>query len=333
MRKKSLFLLSCILVFAWAGVCRAYDPFPVGPQDKSRDGEVILLAQAGPAEASYPAYTGPKKRIAVTKFENKVTGVYGNWRLGDGFAEMLITELMRTGQFVVVERQALQDVLGEQELGQSGAVRKETASKVGQILGAQIIVRGVVSEFTLNESGTGGGLGIAGFRVGGRSSNAHVAVDIRLVDTTTGQVLQSHSAVGKAESSGVSVGVSRGDVDFGADTFKSTPLGQATREAIQDAVRFIIANMESMPFSAKVVKVEGNKVYINAGSLMNIRNGTRFYAYSVGEDIVDPDTGLKLGADEKLIGTVEVREVQDKFSTGFLQSGSGLKRGDVLKLQ
>ena len=331
MSKKSVFLLICILAFAGIGVCHAFDQVPV--EDKNQPSEVLILAQAGPAEPSYPVYTGPKKRIAVTKFENKVTGVYGNWRLGDGFAEMLTTELMRTGQFVVVERQALQDVLGEQELGQSGTVRKETAAKVGQVLGAQIIIRGVVSEFTLNESGTGGGLGIAGFRVGGRSSNAHVAVDIRLVDTTTGQVLQSHSAIGKAESSGVSVGVSRGDVDFGAETFRNTPLGQATREAIQDAVRFIIANMEAVPFSAKVVKVEGNKVYINAGSQMNIQTGLRFFAYSVGEDIVDPDTGLKLGADEKLIGTVEVGEVQDKYSIGFLQSGDGLKRGDVLKLQ
>jgi curli biogenesis system outer membrane secretion channel CsgG len=330
MSKKTLLFLAVLII--------AFSSVAVGAADqssvvKAAGPGVIMLAQAGPAEASYPVYTGPKKRIAVTKFENKVKGVYGNWNLGDGFSEMLTTELMKTGQFVVVERQALQDIVGEQELGQTGLVRKETAAKVGQVLGAQIIVRGVVSEFTLNESGGGGGIGIAGFRIGGKSSNAHVAVDIRLVDTTTGQVLQSHSAVGKAESSGLSVGVSRGDVDFGADTFKNTPLGQATRQAIQDAVRFIIINMETVPFSAKVVKVEGSKIYINAGSLMNIRSGVKFFAYSVGEDIVDPDTGLKLGADEKLIGTVEVREVQDKFSIGFLQSGNGLKRGDVLKLQ
>ncbi len=333
MRRKPLLLLVCIMFAFSVTVASAFDQVS-GVNAGSP--EVMMLAQANPSdspEQPWPAYTGPKKRIAVTKFENKVTGVYGNWKLGDGFSEMLTTELMKTGQFVVVERQALQDVLGEQELGQSGVVRKETAAKVGQVLGAQIIIRGVVSEFTLNESGGGAGIGIAGFRVGGRSSNAHVAVDIRLVDTTTGQVLQSHSAVGKAESSGVSVGVSRGDVDFGADTFKSTPLGQATRQAIRDAVQFIILNMERMPFSAKVIKIEGNKVYINAGSQMNIRNGFKFYAYSVGEDIVDPDTGLKLGADEKLAGTVEVRDVQDKYSVGFLTSGSGLKRGDILKLK
>lgn len=333
MRKKPLLFLAGVICAIGVATASAYE------QDaavKAGSPEVMLLAQAdssASAEQRWPAYTGPKKRIAVTKFENKVRGTYGNWRLGDGFAEMLTTELMKTGQFVVVERQALQDVLGEQELGQSGVVRKETAAKVGQVLGAQIIVRGVVSEFTLNESGGGAGIGIAGFRLGGRSSNAHVAVDIRLVDTTTGQVLQSHNAVGKAESSGVNVGVSKGDVDFGAAAFQNTPLGQATRQAIRDAVQFIILNMERMPFTAKVVKVEGNKVYINAGSQMNVKHGFKFYAYSVGEDIVDPDTGLKLGADEKLAGTVEVRDVQEKYSIGLLVSGNGLKRGDVLKLQ
>ncbi len=333
MKNKPLLFLVCIICAL--GVTAA---FALGQASALNAGgpEVMMLAQAdlsGSPEHTWPAYTGPKKRIAVTKFENKVTGVYGNWRLGDGFAEMLTTELMKTGQFVVVERQALQDVLGEQELGQSGVVRKESAAKVGQVLGAQIIIRGVVSEFTLNESGGGGGIGIAGFRVGGRSSNAHVAVDIRLIDTTTGQVLQSHNAVGKAESSGVNVGVSRGNVDFGAAAFQNTPLGQATRQAIHDAVHFIMLNMERMPFTAKVVKVEGNKVYINAGSQMNIKHGFKFSAYSVGEDIVDPDSGLKLGADEKLAGTVEVRDVQEKYSIGSLMSGSGLKRGDVLKLQ
>lgn len=330
MDKKYVLLLIGIISIFSAGFSYA--------GDSTRGGNILLAQTEQEGQAPQPAtvyapYTGPKKRIAVTSFENKVTGVYGNWKLGDSFSEMLTTELVKSGRFVVIERQALKDVLGEQELGQSGAVKKETAAKVGQVLGAQIIVRGVVSEFQLNESGGGGGIGFGGFRIGKKSSNAHVAVDIRLVDTETGQVLQSHNAVGKAESSGMSVGLSKGNMDFAAESFQSTPLGQATRQAIQDAVSFIIANMEAVPFTAKVVKVDGNKVYINAGASMNISTGLKFYAYSVGESIVDPDTGLKLGADEKLIGSVEVREVQDKYSIGYLSSGKGLKRGDVLKLQ
>lgn len=286
------------------------------------------------SETNYPAYSGPKKRIAVTKFDNKAHGNWGNWQVGDGMAEMLTTELMNTGRFIVVERNALQDVVDEQKLGQSGLVQKDTVTKIGQILGAQIIVRGVVSEFEQNESGGGKGISFGGISLGHKSANAHVAVDIRLIDTTSGQVLYSHNAAGRAESSSMSLGVNLGGVSFGGDEFKKTPIGQATRQAIADAVRFIIDRMEQVPFSAKVVKAEGRKVYINAGSLMNIKPGTKFRAFSVGEDIVDPETGLKLGSEEKALCTVEVRDVQEKFSIGVIAEGNAnLKRGDVLKLQ
>lgn len=296
---------------------------------------IVMLGFALVSYADVNAsYTGPKKRIAVTKFENKVKGTYGSWNIGEGMADQLATALIKTGRFVVVERQALSEVLGEQELGQTGIIKKETSAKVGQVLGAQILIRGAVTEFEQAESGGGAGIGFRGFNIGGKSSNAHVGIDIRLIDSSSGQVLTSHNAAGHAESSGVAFGVSRGMVDFGADSFKNAPIGQATRQAIEEAVNFIVNTMETVPFTAKVVKIDGKKIYINIGSNMNIRSGTKMYAYALGEDLVDPETGLKLGADEKLIGTVEVREVQEKFSIGYMSSGNGtLKRGDVLKLQ
>lgn len=331
MKKTSLTLVWLLLIACLSMPVYAYDPISGEQPDR---GDSRPAKKSAPAEEVYAPYTGPKKRVAVTRFDNKVQGTYGSWNIGDGMAEQLTTALIKTGRFVVVERQALKDVLGEQELGQTGVIKKETAAKVGQVLGAQIIVRGVVSEFEQAESGGGGGIGIGGFRIGGKSSNAHVGIDIRLIDATSGQVLTSHNAVGKVESSGIAVGVSRGIVDFGADSFKNAPIGQATRQAIEDAVKFIVDTMETVPFTAKVIKIEGKKIYVNIGSNMNVRSGTKMYAYSLGEDLVDPDTGLRLGADEKLLGTVEVRDVQSKFSIGYMVSGNGsLKRGDILKLQ
>ncbi len=331
MKKVFLFPVILLLVLGFSSIT-SYGQF--GETEEEFEETREAAPPPPPPAPVYPPYHGPKKRIAVTKFLNKVRGVYGNWNLGEGFAEMLTTELIKTGRFIVVERQALQDILTEQELGQAGIVRKETAAKVGRVLGAQIIVRGVVSEFEMKESGGGGGIGIGGITLGLSTSNAHVAVDIRLIDSTTGQVLDSHNAVGKAESTGVGVGITDGDVSFGASGFQKTPLGQATRQAIQDAVRFIISRMEKVPFTARVIKFSGGKVYINAGSRMNIKPGDRFYAYSRGEELIDPETGLSLGAEETLIGTVEVRDVKEKFSIGQLVSGRGpLKRGDVLRLR
>jgi hypothetical protein len=67
--------------------------------------------------------------------------------------------LMRTGRFIVVERQALGDIVREQELGQSGLLRRETAAPTGQVLGAQIVVRGAVTECEARASGGGAGAG------------------------------------------------------------------------------------------------------------------------------------------------------------------------------
>jgi hypothetical protein len=92
--------------------------------------------------------------------------------------------------------------------------------------------------------------------------------------------------------------------------------------------------MESVPFSAKVIKVTGDSIYINAGTNINIKQGMTFKAYSIGETIVDPDTQLVLGHEEKMIGVVEVKNVQDKFSIGYPKSGCrSIKKGDVLKLE
>jgi hypothetical protein len=191
----------------------------------------------------------------------------------------------------------------------------------------------VVSEFTEKASGQAGTIGVGPFSLGGSSSYAHVAVDIRLIDTTTGAVLQSHNATGKAPSSGVAFGVTKDALDFKTERFNSAPIGQATRQAIQDAVKFIVASMEKIPFSAKIAKIEGEDVYINAGSSMNIKKGDKFQVYEVNESVIDPDTGLSLGSKDKRIGTLEIKEVEDKFSIGVSKTSIPLKNGNIVRLE
>jgi curli biogenesis system outer membrane secretion channel CsgG len=286
---------------------------------------------------THDSHAQGKIRIAVTAFENKVKTPWWDrsWKIGDGLAEMLTTELSKTGQFIVVERQALGDIVKEQELGMSGLVRQETAAQTGQVLGAQIIVRGAVTEF--EEGASGGGVGVRSRDVGieGRASNAHVALDIRLIDASTGQVIASHNAAKTASSASGGFGARSGGVDFGGDIFFQTPLGQATRAAMQDALQFIMATaFKAVTPSFSIVKVEGGMAYVNAGVSSNVRVGDVFMVYSKGEELVDPDTGLKLGSDERLIGSIRLTNVQEKFSTGTILGGAGtMKRGDLVKVR
>jgi curli biogenesis system outer membrane secretion channel CsgG len=286
---------------------------------------------------SHEAHAQAKTRIAVTAFENKVKTPLpdASWRIGEGLAEMLTTELMRTGQFIVVERQALGDVVGEQALGQSGLVRRETAAPTGQILGAQVVVRGAVTEFEENVSGGGAGIQGRRFAVEGRAGNAHVAIDLRLIDTSSGQVIASHNVSTIAPSAGGALAVRGRNVTFGGDIFFQTPIGQATRAAMQEAVQFIVSRSPVGAVAAPsfaIVKVEAGTAYINAGANADVRVGDVFQVYSRGEDLIDPETGLKLGASERLVGSIEVSEVQEKFSIGTIRGAPGtMKRGDRVK--
>jgi hypothetical protein len=91
--------------------------------------------------------------------------------------------------------------------------------------------------------------------------------------------------------------------------------------------------MEDQIWQGRVVKVDGSRVYINAGSNMNISNDMVFTVFSKGEELIDPETGLSLGSALTRSGTVRVVQVAEKFSVAQTLEGSGFKRGDVIKMQ
>lgn len=283
----------------------------------------------------YPPYDGLKKRLAVIRFDNKVKTPIpdASWQIGEGLSEMLTSELFKTGRFIMVERAALTDIVKEQELGQSGLVRRETAARVGELLGAQLLITGAVTEFEAQSSGGAGGIGYAGFAISLQAQNAHVGVDIRLIDSSTGQILKSFNADAKAQSTGLGFSGNIQGVSFGSEAFNKTPLGQATREAIYKAVMFIIQEMELVSWTGRVIQVKDGHVYVNAGSNVNLKPGARLAAYVKGEDLIDPATGLSLGSKDTPVGTVTISEVQDKFSIGSFSGTGALKRNDLLRFQ
>ena len=208
---------------------------------------ILLVVAMGVSGLGLPksSLAQGKLRIAVTAFENKVKMPWwdASWRIGEGLAEMLTTELMRTGRFIVVERQGLGDVVREQELGQSGLMRRETAAPTGQLLGAQVVVRGAITEFEARSSGAGAGVRSRDVAFEGKYQSAHVALDLRLIDASSGQVMASHHAAKAVPAAGGALGARVGSVTFGGDAFFQTPIGQATRAAMQDAVQFVLATL------------------------------------------------------------------------------------------
>ncbi|MDX9702043.1 MAG: CsgG/HfaB family protein [Candidatus Auribacterota bacterium] len=276
---------------------------------------------------------GLKKLVAVETFENQA-GFGSEINLGNGMADMLTDSLIQSGYFNVMERQAIESVLTEQDFSASGrTVQAGSTAQIGKVLPVQLLIRGSVTEYDTITTGGDQGLNIRGVTVNMQRSTAHVAVIIRLIDTTTGQVIDSQRVEGKAESGGLGFGYAASDFDFFQSGYKKTPIGEATQIAIDRAVEYIIRRMSSIPWEGKVVTARDNEVIINAGLNAGIKQGDRFAVYRPGQEFIDPDTGMSLGAEMSKIGEVEAVGVQDKFARAVPVTGSGFAARDILRFE
>jgi TolB-like protein len=103
-----------------------------------------------------------KGRIAVVPFRE----IGGQPTvLGAFIAEELVTDLVGTNKFDLIERATLDKVIGELKLNASGAIDPATAKHIGQLAGADAIVTGTITDL-----------------------QSYVAVNCRIVDTDTGRI-------------------------------------------------------------------------------------------------------------------------------------------------
>ena len=116
------------------------------------------------------------KRIAVIYFEN-TSGDASLDKLKKGIADMMITDLSNINMISIVERDRLEEILKEQKLNNSKDFDPNTASKLGKLLGAEIIL-------------TGGYFEMMG----------SLRVDARFIDVQTGKILKSDGVDGNTSS-------------------------------------------------------------------------------------------------------------------------------------
>ncbi|HQO03338.1 MAG TPA: CsgG/HfaB family protein [Spirochaetota bacterium] len=87
-------------------------------------------------------------KIAVFPFQVR----QGQW--GDEFSDAITHHLFKSGRVEVVEREAMQKILKEQNLSMTGIVDDSNAARLGKLLGADVIITGRGS--CLSDNTTGG---------------------------------------------------------------------------------------------------------------------------------------------------------------------------------
>jgi curli biogenesis system outer membrane secretion channel CsgG len=189
------------------------------------------------------SFAGEKPRMGILRFTNNTNAGWWGRSTGSDLQDMLASELRSTNAFQVLERKEINAVMGEQDLGASGRVDRATRAKIGKIKGAQYLVAGTVSSYEEDTSGTGGGFGVLGFHIGGEQTKAYIAVDLKVIDTTTGEIVDSRTVEATSSSGGISLGASHGYFSGGLSKFAKTPAGKAIRACIIEITDYLKCSM------------------------------------------------------------------------------------------
>lgn len=235
--------------------------------------EVTKGGGATIGEAQAEKYDGPKARITVGRIIDKSgTGKESlTYQLGllsrrggsstpdanavmSGIRDLVTTALFQSNRFIVLERDAISDVLVEQEFSASGKVGEASRIPTGQIEGAELLVIGAITGFDAAAAGGGGfpipiplnrGRDFAIIDLEVRKSS--VAMDLRVIDTRTGRVVSTVAVEGSARKFGAGLsGFAR--TRYGGTVriptvlrgFTNTPVEKAISEMVDAAVAHIV---------------------------------------------------------------------------------------------
>jgi curli biogenesis system outer membrane secretion channel CsgG len=290
----------------------------------------LLLVALVAVLVTTSVYAG-KPRVAVLEFGHKALNSRW-WSSGGAAQDMFITELVKSGKYSVIDRERLEALLREKNLSLGGDVDPSTAVKAGKLLGVEYFLFGNITEFgeTENKAQVGWGFG-----VDVKKKKFVAALDCRLVNTTTGEIIWADT--GKKEESNVNVFVfgSGGGVD---DDRMFDKVLRPVVEELAKKLNGVSLSSNSRGETAsdakvgKIAKVEGDTVWINLGSAAGLNVGDTFAVYELGEPVKDPDSGEVLGQDEKKVGRIKVAAVKGaKYSECTIIDGSGLSVGNIVK--
>jgi curli biogenesis system outer membrane secretion channel CsgG len=303
-----------------------------------------------------PPSQGRKKRVAVFDFDftaiptATIAQLGANVDIGKGVTNLLVKYLVQDGTYSVIERNALDKIMSEQNFSNSDRANPTSAAKIGKILGVDAMIVGSITQFgndtkNTNIGGAGGGFG--GFGLGGikhSNSKAIVNIDARIVDIDTAEILGVAEGHGESSRSSTSLtggggnwhGFGAGNVDFGSSDFQETILGEAIKASVEQMSAGLIADNTKLSartiiVSGLVAAVDSGQVVLNVGAKSGIKVGDQLSIERITRTIKDPATGQVLRQLTQPVGVVRVTDVDDVSAVCTPVSGSGFKVGDAAK--
>jgi curli biogenesis system outer membrane secretion channel CsgG len=290
-----------------------------------------------------------RKRVAVFDFDNAaVSGpsfvfFQSTPNIGKAMADLVVAKLVQDANVSVIERSALDKLLGEQNLTNSDRTDRLTAAKLGRILGVDAIILGTITHYDYEDKTTGGGGSSFGGMVGRTSmSTKHdikmvVQVTARIVSPDTAEVLAVAQGSGDVFKKGVKVDIrdmSRVGLGGGGSRL---PMNDASDKAVAQLSAQLEQNLAKLPPRIPVIEGvvadanEAGRLVLNVGSLSGVKQGDKLQVWRAGKEIRDPTNGRVLLRDDTLLGPAVVTTVNETFAIAEFQGSTPVKTGDLVK--
>ena len=300
------------------------------------------------------AWAQDKKLVAVLDFDygtvrSAVQAYFGTDQdVGKGISLLLEQKLVQDGKFRVIDRNAMDKILKEQNFSNSDRVDPNSAAKIGRILGVSAIITGTITQFGRDDKHIGvggGGYGLGKYGLGGLGKNdskAVVNVTAKLIDINTAEILAVCTGTGESKRGGFKLGGGGGGwsgggggaVDMGSSNFGQTILGEAVNASVANLGQQLDDKAEALPtvkvnVSGLVADVEGTTLILNVGTKAGVKVGDHLGIFHKGKEIRDPVTGNVLKTINTRLGDITITEADETSSTGAFSGPVPPKVGDV----
>lgn len=311
----------CMMVFLCAAPLAGAEPETAQAEDVHAE-----MAQEegqesdGPDEQDATPIRIPKKKVAIAQFDvantlhvDDINNIY------DGLPMLLASRLEASGEF-------LPTYTGRSVPREMGASQREAIIQIAGETGAQFLISGlVVNAASSKEKGILG----TSFR---EKKKRYIEIELAVYDGLTGARLLLRRLNEQAQGD-VMVGNNK---PFGSSIFFETESGKALSRVMDVAVGDIRTALENEPFSAHIIRIEGKRVVLDAGSDSLLVPGDKLVAYV--RQTKNPIAGIKgsvLGVTDRAVDMITLAQVKPQYSIGELPDDAaklGIKVGSIARI-
>ena len=254
-------------------------------QDRSKMRTLVVL----PFRTSAESYTLGDGRFPADEI---------SWQLN----HKLISELAQSRKFRLLDREYLEEHQGEIEVLKTGEVPVEETLRLGQRLGSDFMIVGVITDYKITEREKET-LGIVKME-----RSASINFEYRVIEVAPQEIRWSGS-----------VEMSLGHPVL-RELTSSDDLIQVQNAFLAENAAMVASEVLEVIFPIKVLSIQEDQVTLNQGGI-RVEKGQLFDVFTPGQKVVDPDTGRKIRLDGPRVGTLEVVSVRPKFSIARMIEG------------